>query len=141
MIARKKNKCAAGSRKALSLIEVLIAVGVFGIAVGGLLLLFSYCIILNETNRNLTSAVSHAEFALEDVKHTASLNIVSIPGTYNGVTWNAAGIAALGVAPLSSEAILFSVAGAGPYTVSVTVQWRERSNRLRSVSLNTYIVQ
>ena len=114
MNARKKNRCAGKGRKALTLIEALIAIGIFGIAVGGLLQLFSHCIMMNGSNRDLTSAVSHAGFALEDVKNSASINITSIPGLYNGLTWNAAAIAAFGIAPLPNELISFTVAGAGP---------------------------
>jgi prepilin-type N-terminal cleavage/methylation domain-containing protein len=113
--------------------ELLVAVTILGITVSSLLAFFVNIMILNEGNRNLAIALSHAQHAMEDVKNSDFATIVS-------KTWNQTDITNQGLAPLTNERVVFNVSG-DPKTVVVTVNWMERANRSRSTSLTTLVTE
>lgn len=126
--------------KGFTLAELLLAVSLLAIALTAILLVYINCILLNDSNRNLTIALTHAHFALEEVKSTSFTNIIP---TYNGVTWNQADITAKGLTVLNSEQIDFTAAieGGDPnfLNVSTTVFWEDRNGRERNTSMRTLI--
>lgn len=119
-------------KKSLTLIELLLAAAILAFVLAGILALFIGCMFLNETNRNLTTASSHAQFAMEEVKSTSFKSISS-------ANWNSALITAKGLTPLNNETIIISASGTDPIYVAVTVNWIERNSRNRSVVLETLI--
>lgn len=120
------------SHKGFSLVELLLAAVILAFVLTGLLALFISCIFLNDTNRNTTIATSHAQFAMEEVKNTTFASIT-------GATWNSAVIASKGLTSLSSETIIINVTGTDPLDITVTVNWKDRGTRNRTISLETLI--
>lgn len=122
--------------KGLTLAEVLIAMVFLVFVLTGMLALFIHCAFLNEANRNLVIATSHAQFAMEEVKSTTFLGVS--PG-YNGFCWNTAGITAKGLSPLRDENLCFRVTGTTDLDVTVTVNWLDLRSRARTTALETII--
>jgi type II secretory pathway pseudopilin PulG len=120
--------------KGFSLAELLLAAAILSYVLCAILALFVNCMFLNQGNRNLSIAVGHAQFALEEKKNTAFASIQS-------ETWNTATINAKGLTPLMGEWINSTVTGLEPKDVNVTVTWRDQNLRNRSVSLNTLITE
>jgi len=126
------------SARGFSLAELILAAAILAFALSGLLLLFSNCVLLNETNRNLTMATSHAKYVLEEIRHLsvadigAQLNL----GKWN---WNTAAITAQGLSPLRNEAIATQSSGVNPLTLTVTVTWNDRHNRAHSTQMQTIV--
>jgi len=117
--------------------ELLIASGILAFVLTGLLLVFVNCILLNEANRNLTIAMTHAQTAMEELKDTAETAFSSIVSG----TWDNAAIVGRGLIPLSNETIDFTVSGTSTKNVLITVNWRDRGRRDRSTTLQTLITQ
>lgn len=127
------------SKKAFSLVELLITACILGLALSGLLVLFSNVMVLNQTTQHQFNGLNHAEFVMEDIKHTDFANIASqiTAGNWN---WNATAITAHGLSPLVNEQIVTTVSGTDLLTVIVTVSWMDQGNKLRSLSLTTKMV-
>lgn len=126
--------------KGFTLAELLMTAAILAYVLCGILALFINCIFLNEGNRNLSIAIGHAQFALEEMKNTAFASIqTSVP------PWNTATINAKGLVPLIGESINIAVSVPGPGVelkdVNVTVAWRDRNLRDRNVSLRTLITE
>lgn len=119
-----------------TLTELLLATAILVFVLSSLLLVFINCIILNESSRNLTVAVSHAEFALEEIKGQDFSSIASS-------TWNTSTIASRGLIPLGSESLAITVAGAGtnPKNITANVTWKDRAVRDRSLTLETLFTE
>lgn len=128
------------NKKGFTLAELLLAVSILAFALTALLSVYINCILLNDSNRNLTIALTHAQFALEEVKNTFFSNIIT---NYNGVTWNQADIITKGLTVLNAEQIDFTAAEEGGdanyLNVTVAVLWEDRNGRDRSTSLQTMI--
>jgi len=122
--------------KALTLAELLLAAAILAFVLSGLLLVFINCIILNESSRNLTVAVSHAELALEEIKNQDFSSIASS-------TWDNSTIVSKGLIPLNSESLVITVTGTGmnPKNINVTLTWKDRAVRDRSVTLETLLTE
>ena len=125
-----KKKSLAG----FTLSELLLATAILVIALSGLLLLFANCILLNESNRHLAVATSHAQFAMEEIKSTS---FGSTAPNYNGVCWNNATIQSKGLSPLSNETVCITVTGITLLDVKVKASWRDRGGRDRNTTLET----
>ena len=123
-----------GRKEGFTLSEVLISAAILAFVFSALILLFINAGFLNEANRNKTVAVTHAQYALEEIKNTPFGNIVN-------ATWNSATIVSKGLVPLNNESINIVVTGTGPKDVLVTVNWRDRRLRNRSVSFETLITE
>lgn len=113
-----------------TLIELLIATAIFVIAISGLLGAFFTSAYLNESARNLTTAVSHASRVLEEMRNT---NFSSITST-NWTTWAANN----GLNTLTNERVTTSFSGTDPLLATVTVSYSDR-NRARTESLVSLI--
>jgi type II secretory pathway pseudopilin PulG len=120
------------SVKAFTLVELLLAAAILALVISGLLLVFLNCIFLNEANRNSTTAISHAQFAMEEIKNTNFGSIAS-------ATWGNSTIVSKGLNPLNNESISIGVSGSTVLNVNVTVNWKDRGTRDRNMSLVTLI--
>lgn len=117
-----------------TLIELLLASLIMAFVFIALLSVFLTCILLNESNRNLNVAITHAEHALEDIKNSDYYTVQS-------TVWNAATIAAKGLTALRNETINITVVtGTQIKNIRVVVNWNDRA-RPRSVTLQTLIAQ
>lgn len=132
-----KNKSVAG----VTLSELMIATLILAFVLIGILSLFINCMLLNESNRNLTIAASHAQYILEEIRST---NFDQIETKINNSDWdlNETEIktAPYNLTALDSEAIDTNVIQTGdPLGISVTVNWSDRGQRQRSTELQTFI--
>jgi len=125
--------------KGLTLVELVVALGILVFVLAGLLLLFFNCIWLSEGNRQLSRALSHAQFILEDIQ--AQTNTTKIISGINSGKWNLTEKDLLAepykLEPLPGELIqttLFSLI-AEPLSISVHVKWNARGGIQRGVEL------
>lgn len=117
------------SVRGLTLSELMITMAILIIAISGLLLTFIYCLLLNESNNNLVTAMTDAQYVLEGLKGTAYSEL----GNYT----------APAIANLRNENITITLSPDATNMRSeaeVTVGWNERG-RQRNVTLSTNIAR
>ena len=125
--------------KGLTLTELLLAAAILAFVLCGVVALFVNCSFLNEANRNLTVAMTHAQYIMEEIRDSGFSQVES---NINNGNWNL-NAAVIGATPynlsaLNSEAINTGVSQSGdPLGVSVTVSWNDRRQRARSITLDT----
>jgi len=123
--------------KGFTLIELLLALVIVAFSVTALLSLFISSIFLDTANRSLTTAISHAQYALEYIK-----NELGLPGDRTW-SWNSAYIKNnTDLEPLDdSEYINTTVApkSSNVKYVNVTVSWKDRGIINRSIDFKTLI--
>jgi type II secretory pathway pseudopilin PulG len=124
--------------KAFTLVELLLVAAILSYALSAILATFTNTLAFNEMSRNLTTATTHAEHILENVRNTTFSNVSTniSSGTWN---WNATTITSNGLTALNSESISTSSSGTNPLTVTVTVSWNDLQGRSRSKALQTII--
>jgi prepilin-type N-terminal cleavage/methylation domain-containing protein len=126
------------TRQGFTLPELLLTVLILSYSLSVILTTYVNSIALNDASRNLTTAVSHAEFVLEDIRNAAfsstAANISS--GNWN---WNSSTITTKGLKALNSESITASSSGTNPLDITVTVFWNDMHSRSRSQTLQTSI--
>jgi type II secretory pathway pseudopilin PulG len=138
----KKNKNVV--KKGFTLSELLLAATILSFAFGTLIVSFVACFLLNETNRNLSIAVTHAQYVMEEIRDTAS----TVAGFGNLTTqinsgnwdWNSTTVSSRGLSTLSNETIDSNVTGTDLLDVTVTVNWQNRG-RNRNTVLETLITE
>ncbi|MFA5271616.1 MAG: hypothetical protein WC412_04670 [Candidatus Omnitrophota bacterium] len=136
-------------KKGVTLSELLIAALIIVTSFTALLACFVACLILNEANRNLMLATSHAQYVMEDIKNMASTSagfstIANNDNAYGNTNWDWANPAAINektLVALKDESIDTNVTGATFLNVVVTVNWHDRGNRNRSITLETTITE
>mgnify|MGYP001606235697 CR=1 FL=1 len=115
------------SGRGFSLVELMFGVAILLVVICGSLLTFVYCMLLNESSKNLTIATNDAQYVLEQIK--------ALP--YNGIS----SYTPPTFTDLPNETItLDRTIGASISTIAVNVNWQERQNS-RSISLSTYIAK
>ncbi len=136
---RFSRKPALAVASGFTLAELLIATLILSFALTQILILFMNCTASNEASRNLSAAVTHAEFVLEDVRNTTFSSIAT--GITNGVFnyTDAAAVTAVGLRALKNETVTTSSSGTNPLNVTVTVSWQDHGGRTRTKSLQTLI--
>ena len=130
------------TKKSLTLAELLMAAVILALACLILFLLFANCIILNERSRSLTTAVSHAQYVMEDIKNNVSSNLHSqiSNGRWN---WDCANIEEQGLDVLDQETIetQSTVVASGFLDIVVGVAWQDRALRQQNMTLETLIIE
>ena len=117
--------------RAFSLIELMIAVAILVVAILSLLATFINCVFLNESNNNLVSAVSDAQYVLEQIKGLAYSDIATYAApVFTNLTGEAITLTRSTLARPKGELT----------EVTVKVSWTERQ-RSRDVSLSTRFAQ
>jgi prepilin-type N-terminal cleavage/methylation domain-containing protein len=115
------------SRKAFTLIELLIAIVILLVVITGTLLTYLSCVVLNDSGHNLTVAVNDAQTVLEQVKSLAYNQIAAYtPPVFTNLT--------------DENVALSKAIGSQMATIIVTVSWVERQ-RARALSLKTYVAR
>ncbi len=118
--------------------EMLLTAAILGYALSAVLAAYIGNMALNEASRNLSSAVSHAEFVLEDIRNTSFSSVAGniTSGNWN---WNTSTVTTKGLTALNSEAIATTSSGTNPLDITVTVTWNDAHGRSRSRALKTTI--
>ena len=123
-----------------TLIEILFTVGILAFCICGLLVIFINCLFLNEINRNLTVAMTHTQYIMEDIRDSDFTNLESSIETTESWDWNEADIVSHNLVALSNESIDTDVFQSGnPLGVSVRIDWTDRRGRPRFSELQTLI--
>lgn len=108
--------------RAFTLLELMVTVVILLLGIGGGLLSFTYCFLLNESNGNLVTAVNDAQYVLEEIRRLPYGNI----SNYTAPVFT----------NLNNENIsLTRSLGTEIGEVTVNVDWEERQ-RQRSFSLS-----
>ena len=124
--------------KAFTLPELLLVAAILGYALSVVLLTFINSAALNEASRNLTTATTHAEFVMENIKNTVFASIATNIG--NGLwTWDTAAVTSQGLMALNTESVSTISIGTNPLDITVTVTWNDTQGRSRSKILRTLI--
>jgi len=126
------------SLKGFTLVELILTVAILAFAISGILLLFINCAFINEANRNLSIATSHAQFVMEDIRSSqfGTLKADINNGSWN---WDTTAINSAGLTALNIESIATQAAGTEPLDITVTVAWQDRAQRNRSLVLETLL--
>ncbi|NTV28597.1 MAG: type II secretion system protein [Candidatus Omnitrophica bacterium] len=128
----------APSSAGFTLVEIILAAGILGIILSVMLSFFVNAIALNKASRDLTIAVSHAQYVLEDIRNASFYNVPS--QIDSGVwTWDAKAVTDKGLHPLKNEQITTTKVGTELLTVTVTVTWGDASGRPESLVLMTHM--
>jgi Tfp pilus assembly protein PilV len=138
MVIISSQRAAHNWKAGFTLAEVVVSVGILGFILTGLLAFFINAVALNEASRNLTVAVSHAQYVLEDIKSSsfATLSSSITEGFWN---WDVPKVTARKLTPLKNEVVTTTVSGKELLTVTVTVTWQEAATRARSITLSTLV--
>ena len=82
------------SKKGFTLVEIMVATGVFLVSMSGILFSYLKCMELQDIGRNVSIATQAVQNKMEDVKATTFANIYS---TFNNQTFTAANLNGKGV--------------------------------------------
>ena len=121
--------------KGLTLIELMIAVFILAVGIMSTLLFFSQSLIITEVSGDITTASSHAEYVMEEMRSRKTL--VDITST-NWEDW--AKEHGLNTLPGESLKVSFNDTITNPLIVETKVNW-ERSSRTNNVTLVTRITK
>ncbi len=130
--------------RGFTLSELLLAAAILAFVLAALLALFANCLILNEANRNLTVATTHAQYIMEEIRDTANADFTQVESKINNHDWDldASEIesAPYNLAALNNESINTDVTQSGnPLGISVIVGWNDRGQKPRSIELDTLL--
>ncbi|MBI4308864.1 MAG: hypothetical protein HY591_00880 [Candidatus Omnitrophica bacterium] len=123
---------------AFTLPELLLTAAILSYSLSVVLVTFVNSIALNEASRNLTTAVSHANYVLENIRNTTFASIATnvSSGTWD---WNASTITSQGLTALNNESTAVTSSGTNPLDVTVAVSWNDLNGRNRSRVVKTSI--
>ena len=127
-------------KKAFSLVQIMIAILIMGIAFSSIILTFISCCVLSEFNKSLTIASSHAQYIMEEKK-----NLASTSAGFNSLvneSLTKVDIEDKGLDSLNSENITVTVKNVTSDLKNITVEvfWKD-FNRDRNITLNTKIAR
>ena len=127
------------NQKGLTLTELLFATTILVFALCGLLEFYVNCLFLNDSTRNLTLAMSHAQYILEEIKDSDFISLE--PAIIGGIwDWDETDISSKNLALLNNESIDTNVFQSGnPLGVVVSINWNDRNGRIRQRQLQTLI--
>ena len=129
------------NNKGLTLSELLLAAAILAFVICGLIALYVHCSLLNSANRNLTVAITHAQYVMEELRNADFSGLESSIDA-GGWDWDDAAIETEGLVALKNEAIDASVTQSGdPLGVSVRVDWQDRNGRNRFTQLETLMTE
>lgn len=129
-------------RKGFTLIELLLAAAFLVFTISAVLMLFANCIFLNANNRALTIAATHAQRVMEEIKDT-NFSAIETNISSGYWDWDISAIEGKGLVALLGETVDTNKMGASSslLNVVVTVNWEGRSQRIRSISLETLVAE
>ncbi len=123
------------NKKGFTLVELLIAVFILSVAIGGVLLLYVTSMMSSQLAWDTTVATSHAEYVLEEAQTHDSIDEIL---RFNWKGWaNGQGLNTL---PNESIDVSFSDLSNKLLDMRVTVHW-SRKSRAHNVALKTKIAK
>ncbi|NQT28195.1 MAG: hypothetical protein HQ570_01200 [Candidatus Omnitrophica bacterium] len=127
-------------RKGISLVEVLLGAVILTFVFVAVLALFANCFIANEYNRNLTIALSRAQFVMEEmrgeVEDKTSLSSLRTKIEESDTTCCYNSTSAAWCCP---SILTCSCPDEDPLRVRVTSSWVDQRGKTRDISLETLI--
>lgn len=117
-------------------VEVLVTIAILGGAVGALLTFFVQSLELNNTDRDISLAISHAQYVLEDIRSSSGVIVTQID---NGI-WNYdtdTEFSDRGLTRLQNETVQVQYTGTAPLTISVALNWQMNNGRLQNMTFQT----
>ena len=129
--------------KSLTLTELLLAAAILTFVLCGLLALFVNCLFLNEGNRNLTTAVAHAQYIMEEIRNEDSLQ--DIKDKIDGGNFTEfqdlpnENMSVCCFNPPDTSCLAFCQDGGDPLGIYVRIDWKDRGRRDRYTELQTLI--
>lgn len=132
--------------KGLSLVEIMVGLMILVIAIVSILTVMLKSMILNEGNRNLSRAINHAQYVLEEMRDFAKNNHLNNLNTdIAGNIWDTpnfdmvvAGWNVLGNEGVDSQAV-WEDAAQDLLNVNVTISWDDSNRPGRGTILSTQI--
>ena len=121
--------------KGFTLVELLIAVLILAVTIGGVLLLYVTSMISSQLAWDTTVATSHAEYVLEEVQRAESIGGILV---MNWEGW--ADAQGLNTLPGESIDVIFSEPSSNLLDMEVTVNW-SRKMRDHGITLVTKIAK
>ena len=116
--------------------ELLVTVALLGGAVGAMLTFFVQSIELNNLSRDMSLAVSHVQYVLEEIRSSSGVIVTQID---NGV-WNYdtdAEFSDKGLTRLPNETIQVQYSGTGALTITVNLGWQMHNGRWQTLTFQT----
>ena len=130
----RRQKKDHGFQRGFTLLELMISVAIMAGAILSLVGLYFTFLVLIETNKNSTVAIYHAQAALEAIRNVDPFDSVGAAFPAGNV------IASFNFTRLNNESIMVAYGAGDPLTVTVTVNWQERTRGM-SESLTTLMTQ
>lgn len=106
-------------KRGFTLAELLIAAGILGIVIAGILMSYIRCMELNEASRNKSLAVKAARAKMEEIKRTDFAGL----SAFHNVAFNVTGFDGRGVSYVT-------VLDADNTRVRVSVSWKHKNGRV-----------
>jgi Tfp pilus assembly protein PilV len=132
------------NNRGFTLAELVLAAFILSFVLSGLLLLFTNCMLLNDSSRNLSVATSHAEYILETIRGQDFADIQTTINSGGASGWDLTTVE-LSQSPynfttLPDETVATSVFQTGnPLGVLVNVSWLDRGLKARNTELRTFL--
>lgn len=121
--------------KGFTLVELLIAVLILAVTIGGVLLLYVTSMMSSQLAWDKTTAVTHAEYVLEEAQRSDSIGAILV------MDWESwADMQGLNTLPEENIDIVFSEPSTNLLEMQVTVNWT-RKLRENNVTLITKIAK
>ena len=128
------------NKKGFTLIEVMVAIGIFAFAVFGTLALIGQSMAFGKASNNQTVAVNEAKRVLENVRRVADTSGLATVASTNFNETLSSSVLPSGtvvVTDLSGNAL---VNNADPLPVRVTVSWTQKGQTI-NYSMDTMVTQ
>lgn len=142
-----QNKSNISRKKAFTLIEILVAAVILGTVAISVLMAFINCMILNEVNRDKAQAMTHIQYALEDMnEENAASDLLTLQANINSGFWNWTDfdINGEGLVALDGETVVTTASWEVVnelLNVAVEANWEDRRGRPMSVELRTLFAE
>jgi prepilin-type N-terminal cleavage/methylation domain-containing protein len=122
--------------RGFTFVEVLVTIALLGGSVGALLTCFVQSIELNNISRDMSLAVSHVQYVLEDIRSSSGVLVSQIDaGVWNYDTDTK--FANKGLTRLNNETIQVTYTGAGALTITVILGWQMNNGRWQNLTFQT----
>ncbi len=116
----KKFRRVLSTARGFTLAELVVAAGILGVVVGGILVSYMRCMELNEASRNKSLAIKAARDRMETIRTTPFANLI---GTYQGVSFNVTGFTGKGMSYVTAL-------NAKNVEIVVSVSWKQKNGRV-----------
>ena len=116
---KRKQFLKSHKERGFTLVELMVATGVFVLAFAGILLTYVKCMELNELSRNSSYAMSAVTSRVEQIVNTTTSSIES---TYDDVTFTDSNLNGIGVSTVTNSTDYL--------TITVTFCWRQKNGKV-----------